>query len=965
MISFHLSAAPIISQLRMSQAKNPVPESVTNHSRKFSVKCLSENISPLFYWPFLKFALPPLLKPTGNFRSLYIILYKAGTTHPGIVSGMDAKKRSRRMSAEMIPFKPLQKMRERILLYKSDSNSLYFEALLYGGEFLTKLVLGFLVAGINDDKERSRYRFEHELVRADGLGFWADMMQKLFSGPAFVSLDAAAKKQVKELTERVRAPDWRYLACEKLRRVLSVLLIDETPLPAKVSLQQWFVDFTRLRNKTRGHGAPRLEQIDLTCEQLGESVNLVFNQLSLLRVSCAYIRRNLSGKYRVSMLGGYSSPFDRLRKEMEFQYKDGVYVCFDTLHRCSLFKSDSDVSDFFVPNGGFSNKTYELMSPITGSMIKVPADEYMRPIEMLPKSVTDGGGQLDVLGDTFSNLPDSQKDYVERTGLELILKNELLLKDRHPIVTLDGRGGIGKTSTALHVVSEIAKSENCPYETIFWFSARDVDLMPEGAKEVRPAGITIKDFAERFIRLISPLTAESDVELSAVERLAKAFNTTEGGATLFIFDNFETVVSPVELYKWIDTFIRTPNKVLITTRIRGKFKADYPIHVNGMTEQESISLITQTAKRLSIDRQLTQSFIDKLVEESAGHPYVLKIMLGEIARNPSRRSVERVIADRDDVLDALFERTYEMLSPAAQRVFLVLSGWRSLVSELSVEAVLIRSAEELMDVQRAIDELVDFSFVERLDSSTGEVFLAVPLAAQVFGRKKQEFSPFRGKIYDEIALLRNFGVAQRRDISTPLDQRLRLLFANIAGCISRKEKVLDDFRPIIEYVARKLPQAWLYLADLCKNDDNNIELYLRHYVEGIGKDDVDAWWRLVGLYSRRGSVLDELNALTHVARVKKVGIADVCEAVQRAHYLIATHKDIIERVDKRQLLSELATAMSCRVDECAASDLSRLGWLYMNLNDVAQARKMVTIGLSKDPDNYHCLHLYEKIAKRG
>jgi hypothetical protein len=44
------------------------------------------------------------------------------------------------------------------------------------------------------------------------------------------------------------------------------------------------------------------------------------------------------------------------------------------------------------------------------------------------------------------------------------------------------------------------------------------------------------------------------------------------GPFLFVFDNFETVVSPGEAFAWIDTYIRSPNKALITTRIRATSK---------------------------------------------------------------------------------------------------------------------------------------------------------------------------------------------------------------------------------------------------------------------------------------------------------------------------------------------------------------------------------------------------------
>ena len=40
------------------------------------------------------------------------------------------------------------------------------------------------------------------------------------------------------------------------------------------------------------------------------------------------------------------------------------------------------------------------------------------------------------------------------------------------------------------------------------------------------------------------------------------------GPCLFVFDNFETTQNPLEVFNWIDSFVRLPNKALITTRLR-------------------------------------------------------------------------------------------------------------------------------------------------------------------------------------------------------------------------------------------------------------------------------------------------------------------------------------------------------------------------------------------------------------
>ena len=149
---------------------------------------------------------------------------------------------------------PISRMLERVELAKADSNSAYFQALLYANEFLVKWCVVFFVSSIADDKERNRYRSEHMLVHADGVGDWVSEVMKIFSGPAFSALDDNAKPYVKEFTEKIKKGDWRYDVAADMRVAAKILGIEQE-LPVKASLCSWLVDFSYVRNKTRGHGA--------------------------------------------------------------------------------------------------------------------------------------------------------------------------------------------------------------------------------------------------------------------------------------------------------------------------------------------------------------------------------------------------------------------------------------------------------------------------------------------------------------------------------------------------------------------------------------------------------------------------------------------------------------------------------------------------------------------------------------
>ena len=158
---------------------------------------------------------------------------------------------------------------------------------------------------------------------------------------------------------------------------------------------------------------------------------------------------------------------------------------------------------------------------------------------------------------------------------------------------------------------------------------------------------------------------------------------------MFVLDNFETVQNPADVFRWIDTYIRPPNKVLITTRFRD-FVGDYPIEIVGMLDEEARSLVDQHAARLNIERFLGTAYKQELVRESDGHPYVIKILLGQVAKERKAVNPERIVATEHHLLNALFKRTYAALSPAGKRVFLLLCSWRVSVPEVAVEAVSLR-----------------------------------------------------------------------------------------------------------------------------------------------------------------------------------------------------------------------------------------------------------------------------------
>lgn len=195
----------------------------------------------------------------------------------------------------------LNKIAIRLYSSKDESDLAYFYDLMNYGEFITKIITLFMTATINDDKERTRYRFEHQLVRANSIGDFSRTIDEIVTGPSAQILSSSIRDfEYKELTKRASEGDWQYESQKLLLNCFGFFGIESNKLNTKSPLRNWFQNFSHLRNKTKGHGSPKIEACSKACIELEESINLIINNFTLFKRNWCYIHRNLSGKYRIS-----------------------------------------------------------------------------------------------------------------------------------------------------------------------------------------------------------------------------------------------------------------------------------------------------------------------------------------------------------------------------------------------------------------------------------------------------------------------------------------------------------------------------------------------------------------------------------------------------------------------------------------------------------------------------------------
>jgi hypothetical protein len=857
---------------------------------------------------------------------------------------------------------PIAQMSQRVRGAREDSDVAYFFDLLYMGEMLLKITTVALVACIEDDRERHRYRLEHDLVRADSLGGWASALDDALKGPASQVLAAGARNIRRELTEEFKSdsPDWQAQAVVALHAAQRGVDNSVAPLPAKVALRRWFVDFVALRNRTRGHGATTAATCSECCEPLRESLERISENLTVLSVPWAGLRRNLSGKYRVTDLGNGVGPFEHLKTSRDVSLADGVYLDAGELRRVGLLAFDEDATDFFLPNGDYTDVSYETISYVTDSRSVADGRPYGSPPTALPPSETQGTGKLEPVGNSFSNLPPRGSTYINRDALETELA-ELLLDDRHAVITLVGRGGIGKTSLALETLYKIAEGDR--FFAIVWFSARDIELLPQGPKLVQPHVLSTADMAREYVNLMQP-GARSAKGFKALDYFAGALSDAGGEGTLFVFDNFETVRSPAALHNWLDNQVRLPNKILVTTRSRD-FKGDYPVEVGGMTESEFAELGGATAAALGVERLVDAAYLDDLYRESGGHPYIAKVLLGEIARSGKKQRVERVMASQDNVLEALFERTFDELTPAAQRLFLTLSSWRSLISLVALEAAVSRPENERIEVEQAVEELSRSSLLDFTVNESRETYVSVPLSAALFGKGKLGTSAWKSAIEADMEVLQLFGAVQATGTRQGFRPQVERLFRNVADRLDKRSELLPRYLPILEFVARAEPVGWLMLGQMYEQGQlsedwpTQAAAGYRRYLEAVPEDG-NAWRDLARVCREQKDFLGAAHALVQQARLPKAPFADISYVANQLNSYMRDGILVLDTEEKRILLSSLIDVMATRRDEASGTDMSRLAWLLIGVQDFDRARAIVDEGLASDPDNPHLQKLAAK-----
>ena len=344
---------------------------------------------------------------------------------------------------------------------------------------------------------------------------------------------------------------------------------------------------------------------------------------------------------------------------------------------------------------------------------------------------------------------------VQRTGFigrekEVSAAKDLLLRQEVRLVTVTGPGGIGKTRLALEVAKDLA--ENFPGGIYFvpLSAVRDPALL---------ASVIVQTLGIREAGAQSPL-----------EILKRNFlDSPRSAPTFLLLDNFEHLMQAAPTVA--ELLAMGPHlKILATSRaalhVYGEHEFPVPPlalpdsqsrpSVEALSQYPAVALFVQRAVAARPDFELNGQNASAVIEICSrldGLPLAIELAAARVkvlspasmrTRLASRLQLltggARDLPQRQQTLRAAIDWSYDLLTPAEQKLFQRLSVFVGGCTLEGVEAVCNTKGDLDLDLLDGIASMVDKSLMQQAEHASGESRFTMLETIREYAREKLEAS---------------------------------------------------------------------------------------------------------------------------------------------------------------------------------------------------------------------------------
>jgi predicted ATPase len=375
-------------------------------------------------------------------------------------------------------------------------------------------------------------------------------------------------------------------------------------------------------------------------------------------------------------------------------------------------------------------------------------------------STRDLARELATIRDHFSEKPATREEPrpntipVQRTVLvgrekEVADLKDLLLRDGIRLVTVTGPGGIGKTRLALEVANQL------------------IGQFPGGIHFVPLSAVN--DAGLLLAAIIQTLGIREAGGQPPFETLKKNLQDSLREPTLFLLDNFEHLAQAAPTVAELLT-LGSKLKILVTSRaalhVYGEHEFPVPAlavpdsrsatSAAALSKYASVQLFIQRAAAAKPDFELNQQNAAAVAEICArldGLPLAIELAAVRVkvlspssmqARLASRLELltggARDMPQRQQTLRATIDWSYDLLSPAEQKLFRRLSVFAGGCTLEGVEAVCNPKGDLDLDLLDGMTSMVDKSLMQQMEAAGSEPRFVMLETIREYAREKLEAS---------------------------------------------------------------------------------------------------------------------------------------------------------------------------------------------------------------------------------